>query len=105
LAYILKNDAGEIIATSLEPTGHDHWEHIDEKNEAYAAFLEAELIKHSPFRESDIHLARVLEDLIDLLISRNVIRFTDFPAAAQKRLTEREAMRNKDKSLSFDDIS
>ena len=52
---------------------------------------------NDPFRESDIQLARVLEDLISLLIERDLLRFTDFPAAAQKRLIARQNMRKKNR--------
>lgn len=42
---------------------------------------------------SDLGLARVMEDLIDILIERNVINFTDFPDGAQKKLLERRGFR------------
>lgn len=43
--------------------------------------------------ESDAGLSRVLEDLIDVLISRGVIKFTDLPEAAQAKLLERRETR------------
>lgn len=43
--------------------------------------------------DSDAGLARVTEDLIDILINRGVIQFTDFPAAAQAKLLERRQTR------------
>ncbi len=42
---------------------------------------------------SDAGLARVTEDLIELLIARGVIRFTDLPLAAQNKLLERKETR------------
>jgi hypothetical protein len=42
---------------------------------------------------TDAGLARVTEDLIDILIHRGVIQFTDFPAAAQAKLLERRQTR------------
>jgi hypothetical protein len=42
---------------------------------------------------SDAGLARVTEDLIDILIQRGVIQFTDFPAAAQAKLLQRRQTR------------
>ena len=41
----------------------------------------------------DASLVRVLEDLVDVLISRNVIRITDLPPEAQKKLFERKRFR------------
>lgn len=43
--------------------------------------------------QSDASLARVLEDLIDVLISRGVVQFTDLPDAAQAKLLERRQNR------------
>lgn len=43
--------------------------------------------------QTDASLVRVLEDLIDVLITRGVIQFTDLPEPAQARLLERRATR------------
>ncbi len=92
MAYILKNAQGQVIAASASenPGG---WEYVENNAKVYLDYLESALIKSNAFRESDIQLARVLEDLINLLIERNLIRFTDFPEAAQRRLNQRQSMR------------
>ncbi len=99
MAYILKNAEGNIVAASASRNFGEGWQIVDDSAKDYIAFLESSLAKSAPFRESDIQLARVLEDLITILIERNIIRFTDFPAAAQKRLNDRQSMR-KQTSLS-----
>jgi len=43
---------------------------------------------------SDMEMARITEDLIDLLIGRNIINFTDFPNMAQAKLINRRALRS-----------
>ena len=43
--------------------------------------------------DSDAGLARVTEDLIDILITRGLIQFTDFPPAAQAKLLQRRQTR------------
>lgn len=43
--------------------------------------------------DTDAGLARVTEDLIDILINRGLIQFTDFPPAAQAKLLERRQTR------------
>jgi hypothetical protein len=43
--------------------------------------------------QSDTAIARVLEDLIDVLITRGVIQFTDLPDAAQDKLLSRRQTR------------
>jgi hypothetical protein len=47
------------------------------------------------FTESDAEFVRVLEDLIDTLIVKNVIRHTDLPPAAQQKLLRRKGLRNR----------
>ena len=49
-------------------------------------------VPHS-LSETDTGLARVLEDLIDVLITRGHIQFTDLPEAAQAKLLERRQTR------------
>jgi len=45
-------------------------------------------------RELDIGLVRVLEDVIELLVSRGVFRFTDLPTSAQDKLLFRKNLRS-----------
>jgi hypothetical protein len=97
MAYILKNQLGQIIASSASENMGEGWEFIENSDSEYLAYLETELSSHAAFRESDIQLARVLEDLINILIERNLIQFTDFPNPAQKRLNDRQSMRNKNR--------
>jgi hypothetical protein len=97
MAYILRNEQGAIIAASSSTQVDKSWQFIENKDPEYIAFIEAELKQHAAFRESDIQLARVLEDLIEILIERNLIQFTDFPSAAQKRLNDRQSMRSKNR--------
>lgn len=44
---------------------------------------------------SDTSIVRVLEDLVDLLIDKKIILFTDLPAAAQDKLSGRKQIRRK----------
>jgi hypothetical protein len=93
MPYVLKDIMGNIKAVSLSdavPLGDD-WQPIDIAQ--YMHCLESAMSRVDPFRESDIHLARVLEDLIGVLIERDIIRFTDLPEAARKRLLDRQALR------------
>ncbi|WP_203594597.1 tryptophan synthase subunit beta like protein [Wenzhouxiangella limi] len=44
-------------------------------------------------RSSDVELARVVEDIINLLTDKGVIQFTDLPEAAQQKLLQRRILR------------
>jgi hypothetical protein len=94
MAYVYKNSEGNVVAASAANLGKG-WVFMEDNAKEYLEFLENSLAEGAPFRESDIQLARVLEDLISMLIDRNIIRFTDFPEAAQKRLNDRQSMRKK----------
>ena len=44
---------------------------------------------------SDAEMARIAEDLIDVLIAKNVINFTDLPQQAQHKLLNRQSLRER----------
>ena len=47
----------------------------------------------------DLDLVRVLEDVIDLLVSKGAFHFTDLPEAAQQKLLHRKSVRRQWRSL------
>lgn len=51
--------------------------------------------------ESDQALIRVVEDLIDTLIRKDLLHFTDLPEAAQAKLLERRSLRHSANTLSL----
>ncbi|MNV95727.1 hypothetical protein D3C71_1906530 [compost metagenome] len=48
----------------------------------------------SRLKDSDLELIRVLEDLVSVLVERGVIRYTDLPEAAQRKLQARAEVRS-----------
>lgn len=101
MPYVLRDTDGNIQAMSLTEGQGSDWHFIEASAGEYLDFLHASMSDQAKFRESDLHLARVLEDLIALLIERDLIRFTDFPEAAQKRLIERQSLRNDSNKLNL----
>ena len=95
-----RNAAGQITAISqpvlseadIEAGG---WAAVQASDADVQAFLQ-ELPDQPPHPLSltDASLARVLEDLVEVLISREVIQFTDLPSAAQVKLLERRLTRS-----------
>ena len=53
------------------------------------------------FETSDMKLIRVIEDVIDLLIAKNVICITELPQPVQAKLMERRSLRNSLNSLTL----
>ncbi len=48
---------------------------------------------HDRFNQLDADFVRVLEDLVDVLVSRNVINLTDLPVDARDKLYQRKGHR------------
>ncbi|MEY3123622.1 MAG: hypothetical protein RLZZ573_142 [Pseudomonadota bacterium] len=69
-------------------------EEVDEKNTEIQSFFGAKGVAPE-FDLADADFVRVIEDLIDMLIEKNIIRHTDLPAAAQKKLLLRKGLRER----------
>ena len=50
-------------------------------------------------QQSDLNMIRVIEDLINILIKKNIIRFTDFPEASQSKIVNRQKIREQLRNL------
>ena len=91
MPYVKRNATGEIVAVSnFEDAEHCH--EVDGEDPALRLFLHR-LSSTPGLADTDLQLVRVLEDLIDLLVERSVIRFTDLPARAQEKLSARRSAR------------
>lgn len=94
--YVLRDSHNNIIAVSEIELPNYQW--LDNNNDELAIFLK----KHNPSEaqhqdlfKSDAELARVLEDVIDLLTQKGVFQFTELPEAAQDKLLRRKKIRSK----------
>ncbi|AFJ01877.1 hypothetical protein Q7C_706 [Methylophaga frappieri] len=101
MAYIRRNAQGEITALFDSPQP-DATEFVSPNSPELLHFLgdsnstdNARVLLSS----SDMALIRVLEDLINTLIDKGVILFTDLPLAAQEKLSAREKIRDHLSSL------
>lgn len=95
MAYVKRDDQGNIIEV-FDAAQAGAEEYLSINSEEMVAFL-----RHSEdpeaarvaLTDSDLSLVRVLEDLINTLIDKEVILFTDLPAAAREKLANREKIR------------
>jgi hypothetical protein len=96
MIYVRRDDSGDIVAISRKPAtaGEGAWEPTSASDPAVLMFACGLADADNPLSGTDLGLVRVLEDLIELLIERSVIRFTDFPAAAQEKLLQRRHTRS-----------
>jgi hypothetical protein len=90
MTYVRRDAAGKVIALSIEPL--DAFE--AGATPAEIAEFEGRIGNaRSRLQESDLEIIRVLDDLVNVLVEKNVIRFTDLPVTAQGKLLERRDLR------------
>lgn len=89
--YVKRNSQGIVIAVSVEPL--EGFELATVGAGELARHMAESTAAQNPFEESDRDVVRVLDDLINLLVEKNTIRFTDLPLAAQRKLLERKGLR------------
>jgi len=92
--YVRRDRNGRIDAVS-QRTGEGFEEAVTADSPELAGFL-SELYRpgmQGRLAATDLELVRVLEDLIDVLVKKDLIHFTDLPDAAQKKLLERRYTR------------
>lgn len=93
MRYVLRDAAGKIVSLHLEPVPGGQALPVDYPE--VRAFVDAADEDERSFAGLDASLVRVLEDLIDVLIERNVLRITDLPAEAQQKLFDRKHFRSR----------
>ena len=88
--YVSRNAEGRLLR--VQPTEFAGYtetlaaDHLD-----IQAWFSSEAVEVSlkQLQQSDMDMIRVLDDLVQLLTSKGVIRITDLPPAAQTKLIER----------------
>lgn len=95
MLFVERNQEGAIVAlrAGASPQGR---EPVSLLNQEVLRFLEStgELGALTQlFSLSDTTIVRVLEDLVDLLIDKKLILFTELPLAAQEKLHNRKRLR------------
>ena len=97
MLYVERDTEGKIIALHNKPA-----KGISERkslmDEEVHAFLSQNIDTDSSVQMlalSDMGIIRILEDLIDLLIRKNIILFTELPPEAQEKITVRKQVREK----------
>jgi hypothetical protein len=89
--YVARDSAGNICEVHPAPQGN--------ANEALPAdHPEALQFIHERWRQNELHeldrdFVRVIEDIIELLIAKDLILFTDLPSKVQEKLLRRKEVR------------
>ena len=93
MPFVKRDSVGRIIAASNAPT-NEASEELAVDSPELRAFIEELAGEKGIFESSDMKMIRAIEDVIDLLISKNVICITDLPGAVQSKLMERRSLRH-----------
>jgi len=104
ILYVRKDADGRIVALSRNADDciDPGWSSLPDDAPEVLDFIEELAERAKPdnaLRDSDLSFVRVLEDVIDLLIERGVIRFTDLPLPAQTKLLQRRDNRRQRQGL------
>ncbi len=94
MPYITRGADGRIAALSIVALAGQQWEEIGDDSPELRMFIEDLGGENKAFESSDMKMIRAIEDVIDLLITKNVICITDLPAAVQSKLMERRSLRH-----------
>lgn len=94
MLYVERGSDGRIIAlhSTLSSVAQEQKSMTDEE---VLAFLSSAGSWEQLMSMSDFGAVRIIEDLIDLLVHKNIINFTELPEHAQKRIWERKSLREK----------
>jgi len=97
MLYIERDDKGDITAVYNKSTA-GVTEQKSLMDEEIIDFLNKS-VDTDPWMQllslSDVGIIRILEDLIDLLIRKNVILFTELPEEAQQKIRDRKFLRER----------
>ena len=99
MPYVQRNKEGRIIALTAEPI-HENDQMLGLDNPEIMQFLAAgsaagQNRHQAELLMQDLRQIRILEDLIDLLITKGVILFSELPAAAQRKILNKKSAREK----------
>lgn len=95
MLYALRDESGKITALTDRPLPDAQPASPADPEVMAFLSLDGDNFAASEFLDdSDLSTIRILEDLIDTLIDRQIIRFTDLPEAAQRKLLSRKVARS-----------
>jgi hypothetical protein len=99
MPYVIRDADGKIVQVFDQPvTGKaeevstdsaDYQQYLDD----HAAHTAEEL--REQLAASDVGMARLVEDLVDVLINKGIIKFTDLPPAAGAKYLDRQSARER----------
>jgi hypothetical protein len=104
MPYVERDARGRVIAVRREATPLAN-EYVPDSHPDYLEFFGRHEDIRVALEDSDRSLARVTEDLIELLVRKGVIMVTELPAEVQAKLRSRLSLRSRLTSSCHDLLS
>ncbi len=94
MPYIRRNAAAQIESLHRHPED-DAQEFLADSHPEVQSFVGRKASGDGGFSSLDADFVRVIEDVIDTLLVKNIINITDLPAEAQAKLFARKSFRDR----------
>ena len=94
MPYAHRNAAGQIDSLHLISTAEAN-EYADPNSDEVRQFLGSTEHASGQFTALDANFVRVVEDMIDTLVAKNIINITDLPPQAQAKIMARKSFRER----------
>lgn len=101
MVFVKRDDEQKICAICSKDSEANLEEIADNHPEVINFLMLNGIDKSLMFLKSDLDLIRVLEDLIVILMKKNMISITDFPNAVIEKLILRNKIRNEFQTIPF----
>ena len=97
MPYVSRDENGNIVGIFRSPMGGASEELAAEDPEVIQFLSDGGSSEHLKWElfVSDLLMGRLIEDVIDVLIERNLMTITDLPSGAQRKLMRRRHLREK----------
>jgi hypothetical protein len=95
MLYAERNEQGEITAIRNSPEQPGQEQISDDELVAFFSQSGDIASYQTLLTLLDTRIVRVLDDLVDVLVEKNIIRFTDLPEDARKKIGDRKRIRKK----------
>jgi hypothetical protein len=87
MPFVQRDSSGQVVAL-FSTAGPDHEEEVPSGHPDLVP-----VVGDGEFARLDADLIRVIEDVVDVLIDRGLLRLTDLPPEAQRKLMTRKGAR------------
>lgn len=95
MPFVERNSEGRIVGVHRLQTAQG-LEEVPAHDPGLRQYLHEQFVDglaREKWRESDLAVARVCEDMMRVLVARGLFNFTDLPSEAQEKILERDAWR------------